>query len=199
MTVFDGSTPGVTYGMEGSPAPAPVAAPAPAPVAAPAPEMFDALDALREQMDARDEEEQVAHVDVPGLGWRLVCDLDFQFAQFKDWQKMALPPSQRGGRKVNMLDMDQAILMLNVLLGTCRGLEYRTRDGKEWRALLSRDGGEPLTLVSPELLDTFNVMDGQTLIRKLFRSDAQLVKAGQQVVTEAGWNEDGDAGVDPTG
>lgn len=199
MTVFDGSTgahaapsPYVGSGGYDNDFPPPAAPPIPDPP-------FDAFESLREQLAERDDEsERTTNVEIPGVGWRLICAIDFTYARYKEWQKAALPRNQRNGRKVNVLDMDQAALSYFVLLNTCEGVEYRRSDG-EWEPLID-NGGQPATLQSNILMTKMNVMDPRVLVNKLFGLDSRLIRAGNEVITAAGYGDpedDADAS-DPT-
>lgn len=161
---------------------------------------FDAFEALREQVAERDEEDpDITYVEVPGIGWRLACRTDFEYGAYKNWQKAALPKAQRNGRKMNPLDMDQAVLAYLVLLNTCESVQYRRGQSDEWETLVDDDGA-PSTLQSSTLLGRMNVMDPRLLIKRLFGKDGRLIAAGQQVISDAGYgDESGGAGEDPTG
>lgn len=166
------------------------------------PPTFDAFESLREQIAERDdEEERTTVVEVPGIGWRLVCAIDFEYTQYKEWQKAALPKSQRNGRKVNPLDMDQAMLAYFVLYNTCEAIEYLRDVGdgpSEWEPL-TEDSGEPATLKSGKLLTLMNVMDPRLLVKRMFgKGDARLIAAGQEVIMAAGYGEREDSTDDPS-
>lgn len=157
---------------------------------------FSALDALTEQLEHRDDEaERVTDVEIPGLDWRLVCATDFPYADYKNWQKAALPRNQRNGRKTNPLDLDQAVLGTQILLHTCEGIEFRTSTGA-WHPLL--DGAEPMTLKSVAFMRHLRQVDPAVAIRKLFGREAAIVAAGNKVGRASGWMSDDDAEVDPT-
>jgi len=199
MTTLDGSSGGahaaapyVDSGGYDNDFPPPDAPSIPEPV-------FDAFESLREQLDERDQEaERTVSVEIPGVGWRLVCAIDFTYAQYKEWQKAALPKNQRNGRKVNPLDMDQAMLGYFVLLNTCEGIEYQRSDG-EWEPL-TETGGQSATLQSGMLMTKMNVMDPRLLVKRLFGGDAKLIRAGSEVIVAAGYSDqedDADAS-DPT-
>jgi hypothetical protein len=156
---------------------------------------YDALASLRDSMAQRDEEDPTTTVEIPGLGWRLVCSTDMPYPTYAKWQKASFPRAQRSGRKVNPLDMDQAVLSTFVLLGTCVGMEYRHRASGEWLPLMD-SRGEPMLPNSREIMDMFNQVDEKAFIRKLFRNDANVTKAGTKVMEAAGWKESDDE--DPT-
>lgn len=192
MTTFDGSTvaaperPDSGNGLPAGP---------PGPI-----EAFDPLESLREQLAERDEnEERTTTVPVPGVGWRLVCAIDFEFPEYKDWQKSALPRNQRNGRRVNMLDLDQAVLACTVLTRTCEEIQYQDSAGT-WHTMVEPDDS-PTTLASGALLTRFNLMDPRLFVRKLFgQRDAALIAASMEVIRAAGWDEPdgGAAEEDPT-
>ena len=159
---------------------------------------FDALAALREQLEERSEQtENTCYVDIPGLGWRLMCSLDFPYSQYARWQKASLPANQRNrSRGPNLLDLDQAMLSRYVLLGTCQGVEYRDSTG-EWIAVL--DGqGNAIKPDSPDMMARFGEVDPGVFLRRLFGGDAAVMRAGEVVMRAAGWMEADDPETDPT-
>jgi len=190
MTTFDASA---------MVAPGEVAAPSAVANGAPA-ETFDALSMLREQVAERDDgEDDLCPIEVPGLGWRLMCDITFPYSKYAAWQTAALPKNQRNGRRVNPLKMDQTELAFNVLLGTCVELQYeRVAESGDWETLTGPDGAS-MTPASDALLRRFNVVDPRSFLRSLFGREARLVEASQRVAAKAGWLEDGeDDDEDPT-
>jgi hypothetical protein len=164
--------------------------------APPEPE-FDALASLQEQMRARDEIDTEIRVEIPGLGWRMVCDTDLPYPVFAKWQKASFPRSQRNGRKVNPLDMDRAVLATFVLLGTCVGMEYQEKGSGEWLPVLDVDD-RPMTPNSKRMMDRFDQVDEKVFLRKLFGTDSALTRAGTKVMEAAGWNDE-ESDDDPTG
>lgn len=198
MTTFDASTPGAGgYPSLGGYPPVD-APPIPNERRDPEPaEGFDAFEALREQLSERDEDAgRTTPIEVPGIGWRLICAVDFEYEQYKEWQKAALPKNQRNGRKLNPLDMNQATLAYLVLLNTCEGIEFQRKDG-EWESLADGDGSA--TLKSSMLLTRMNVVDPRVLVRKMFGGDGRLIIAGQKVIAAAGYAGGDDDAQDPTG
>lgn len=189
MTTFDGTPAGAHAGPFDGEFPSPP----------PAESRFDAFELLREQLDERDEEfKRTVYVEVPGIGWRLECAIDFGYPAYKEWQKASLPRSQRNGRKVNALDMDQALLSHFVLFNTCEGIEYQRSDNGEWESL-TEDNDQPATLQSGKMLTRMNVVDPRLLTKRLFLSDARLIRAGTKVITEAGFAEPEEGDIaDPT-
>ena len=194
MTTFDASA---MIGPADSVEPTP---PPPTVNGAPA-ETFDALSMLREQVAERDDgEDDLCPIEVPGLGWRLMCDITFPYSKFAAWQTAALPKNQRNGRKVNMLKLDQTGLAFSVLLGTCVELQYERVPGSgDWETLVASDG-TPLLPTSDALLRTFNVVDPRSFLRSIYGREARLVEASQRVAAKAGWLEDDedDDDADPT-
>jgi hypothetical protein len=157
---------------------------------------FDALANLQQQMQARDEIDTTIKIDIPGLGWRLVCETDLPYQSYARWQKISFPRAQRNGRKVNPLDLDRALLSTFVLLGTCVGMEYRERGDGDWVPMLdSRQ--QPMSPNSREMMDRFGQVDEKVFLRKLFKTDAALTRAGTKVTEAAGWTDD-EADDDPT-
>lgn len=165
---------------------------------------LDALDLLREAVQEREAAPapELVEVPIPGLGWRLKCDPDFSYAQYRDWQKAALPTKQRAGKRPpNALDMDRALTASLVLVNTCVGVEMQRRDG-EWTTVVN-SRGDAVSLRDREFLDRFNMVDPRSLLRKLFTlpgrsADAALIKAGDLVVTAAGYADDESEDEDPT-
>lgn len=164
---------------------------------------LDMLEMLREQTDHRDQEadDELFPVPIPGLGWRLMCNTEFSYPQYRDWQKAALPPRMRSGRKTpNPMDLDQAQLGLLVLTETCEAVEFQKPDGS-WAPL--EHNGEALTVKHSEFLSKWNMVDPKSLVRKLFTvpgrsTDAELIRAGQLVIEKAGYGDGGDDDSDPT-
>lgn len=164
---------------------------------------LDLLDMLREQTDTRDDATEVAlePVPIPGLGWRLMCNPDFSYTKYRDWQKASLPPKMRSGRRQpNLLDLDQSMLALLVLTETCEAVEYQNGNG-EWHTL--EHNGEALTVKHDEFLSKFNMVDPKSLVRRLFKtpgraSDAELIRAGQVVIDKAGYGDNSGDDEDPT-
>jgi hypothetical protein len=150
---------------------------------------FDALAMLREQVQDRDQrEDDFCLVEVPGIGWRLMCAIDFTYAQYAKWQKAAFPREQRNGRKTNPFDLNQTELAFSVLLNTCCELQYRRGESEEWQTLAD-DHGAPLLPTSDALLRKFNVVDPRSFLRKLYRREARLIEASQRVAAAAGMLE----------
>lgn len=190
MTTFDGTTTHETPPPAGPDAAGGGFSPEPV-------SPFDAFEALREQVAERDEEDpDVTRVEIPGIGWRLVCRTDFDYNRYKEWQKASLPKAQRNGRKTNPLDMDQAMLAYLVLLNTCESVEYRRSDGG-WEQLIEPDGSAA-TLQTGTMLSQMGVVDPRLLVKKLFGRDGRLIAAGQQVISDAGYGDEPGGDTDPT-
>lgn len=184
MTTFDAST---TTSGQLPVSSAPTAAPDPVVPEDVMPELGTMLDALQTQLDER-VIDNTTTVEVPGMPLRLVCVIDFPYNQFAQWQKAALPRKQRNGRKTNLFDLDRSLLSIFVLLGTCQGMEYRTRSG-EWLPMNKPDG-TPLRPDSTEFLARFNQVDPKSFLRKLFGGEAGVTRAGEAVTRAAGWTDD---------
>lgn len=192
MSTFDGST-SATRGYDTAAAPrgddvAWRPEPAQQGDSVPEPE-FDALANLQEQMRDRDEVDTTITVDIPGLGWRLVCETDMPYPDYAKWQKTSFPRAQRNGRKVNPLDLDQSLLSTLVLLGTCVGMQYRERGTGEWVPMLDSHD-QPMLPNSREIMDRFHQVDEKAFMRKLFGTDSHLTRAGTRVIEAAGWKDD---------
>lgn len=145
------------------------------------------LDRLRDRVAERDEAEPDEWFkEVPGVGIRLVCDLNIEADDFQRWLKSAQNRGRSGRRRAvaSATDLDQFGLSVRALTATCIRLDIR--DDDDWRPMT--DGrGEVLTLESKELLRTFGVMDSASVLRKLFGRDARVIDAGQELLTESGY------------
>lgn len=195
MTTFD------TSGMGGAPqqpqqypqqqpaAPMPMAVPEPAdPMGG-----LDTLALLRDAV-ADTAEIQPEVIEVPGnVGIRLVCSTDITFKQLQTWQRRSLSPAARKSGKFNSLDMDQLHLNVAVLVGTMLEIQVRDRnDPDTWHTIEDAREHRPLTFTDDAVLRQFGAIDTITALRALFGNrEADIVKAGQQVLTAAGWTEDG--------
>lgn len=185
MTTFDGST-------SQQPTPARDSVPTEAaPVAA-----WDAIEAVRQQLDAREEaEDTTVKVEIPQLGLRMVCDADFSYATYADWQRRSFPPSERNKRRgPNVLTMDQAQLAQQVLLNTCVGMEYQDPATQAWLPLTD-SRGEAATPQTDWFMNRFNEVDPGHFVRRLFGTDALMMRGSELVTTAAGW---GEQDTDPT-
>lgn len=180
-TTFDGSTGPAPDGPPEATTWVPAAAPD---VADDSPDSL--LDQLRERVEERDDTEpQEWFKEVPKLGIRIVCNPDIENNDFQRWMKQATPRVKgRGSRSANPMDMDQLQLAGRALTATCERLEIKR--GDVWTPMLGKDG-DKLTLESTELLRTFRVMDSISVLRKLFRLDARVIDAGQELLREAGY------------
>lgn len=159
---------------------------------------FDALSMLRDQVEERDENDSEPYpVEVPGIGWRLMCDINFPYSKYAAWQAAALPKNQRNGRRINVLKLDQTELAFNVILNTCTELQYRRNGSDEWETLTAPDGSLLLP-ASDALLRRFNAVDPRSFLRKLYGREARLVEASQRIAVKAGWLEGEDDDEDPT-
>ena len=166
---------------------------------------LDALDMLREAVDEREAAPtpELVHVPIPGLGWRLMCDPDFPYPKFRDWQKVGLPTLQRTGKRPpNAIDQDRALTASLILVNTCTAVQMQRGDG-EW-ITVTNSQGVPVTLKDEEFLRRFNMVDPRSLLRKLFTTpgrsaDAALMRAGDIVIKAAGYlDDDEDDEPDPT-
>lgn len=172
----------------------------------PAPQL-SSLDMLREAVEQREAAPapDLCLVPLPNLPWRLVCDPEFSYNQYRDWQKAGLPIKQRrGNRPPNPLDMDQAVTAGLILMNTCVAIEMRASDDS-WVTVRNSQGA-PVTIKDPEFLDKFNVLDPALMLRKLFTEpgrnpDAPMLEASQQIIIAAGYAKAEDDGPDsdPTG
>lgn len=151
------------------------------------PDLGSMLDQLQDQLQSR-EIDNTVFVEVPGMDLRFVCQVDFPYSQYAKWQKAALPPNKRNARKMNPFDLDQAIVAVFVLLGTCIGMEYRAGSG-EWLPMMSASG-PALLPTSTDFLSRFNQVDAKSFVRKLFGGDAGVMRAADRVTRAAGWTDE---------
>lgn len=189
MSTFDTST----APRHGTELPPPDAAAETFTPGAPPPVADSLLDQLRERVAERDAAEPDEWFKViPGVGIRLVCDLNIEADDFQRWLKAA--QSRKGGRRQGVssaVDLSPFALSVRALTATCLRLEIR--DGESWRPMVGTKG-DTLGLDSKELLQTFGVMDAGSVLRKLFGRDSRVIDAGQELLAAAGYtgDEDGD-------
>lgn len=162
----------------------------------------DSLDMLLDAVAQREAEaEELYPVEIPGLGVRLMCALDFEYTDWQDWQVKSVPREKR--KKPGPMDINQLQLCTHVLVGTCQHLEHRRGDG-EWAPITGHDG-TPVAFGSDEMLRKFGQMDTASLLRKLFGgSDGHVLRAGMRVISAAGYGDEADEkealeGGDPLG
>lgn len=150
----------------------------------------DSLDMLLDVVAQREAEaEELYPVEIPGLGVRLMCALDFEYTDWQDWQVKSVPREKR--KKPNPMDINQLQLCTRVLASTCQHLEHKRPDG-EWVPIISQDGS-PVAFGSDEMLRKFGQMDTSSLLRKLFGgSDGHVLRAGMRVISAAGYGDEAD-------
>ncbi len=197
-STFDGSTPA---GLPAAPPP-PYAAGAPAPE----PEVegtdlgMSALDQLRQRVnDAAAVKEHWVH-EIRRTGVRITCDTNIEAADFQRWQTAALPRvSKRGPQRMpDVTKMRRELVSARAILGTCVLVEMKGSDGT-YREVTNPRTREPLMLNDPEFLTAFSVPDPIELVRKVFVRDSDLMLAGEDLLTAAGFmGGDDDDEADPT-
>lgn len=158
------------------------------------------LDLLIQSVQAQEaEEEELFGVEVPGLDVRLMCSLDFPYTDWQKWQTTAIPKERRA--KPKPTDIRQGLLCSLVLINTCRYVEFKR--GAGWEPIIGADG-HPMPFAGDEMFSRFGVMDGVSLVRKLFKKDGHLLRAGMRVVNAAGYGDEAEEraaleGDDPLG
>jgi hypothetical protein len=156
------------------------------------------LEVLRERVEAReaDEVEPWTH-EVADIGVRIVCNPQVENPDYQRWVKAALPKARGRGRPrtVGAMDLDQLALSARAIIATNLRVEVYNKRTKAWAPV--SDKGEALTLDDPGMLRAFGVMDPVSLLRKLFRRDADLINAGQDLLAAAGYLDSEDDDDDP--
>lgn len=188
MTTFDGSTTGATR-----------------PAPEPDPDVEDtgvgvsALELLRARVaEAAEVREDWVH-EIRRTGVRITCDTNIEASDQQRWMSSALPRTKRGSRQApDITKLRREIMGARAIIGSCTQIELRGHD-EQYRVVKDPTSGEPLVLDSPELLRSFGVPDPVELLRKLFVRDADMMNAGEDLLTAAGFlgGDDGDE-VDPT-
>jgi hypothetical protein len=168
-------------------------------------EPVDGLDtlALLEEAAATKIEAEPEVIEIPGLPLRLVCSTDIPSKRLTSWQRRALPPKLRSAAQVSPLAMDQAVFSSAVLVHTCTSVQVRRKGAKAddegaWRTITDSDGNV-LTLSDRAVWERLKALDSATAVKRLFPRDADLLRAGQQVLTAAGWTEEAMYGLDEEG
>lgn len=178
-TVFDGSTQRDEY--EHSDAPA---------VAAPEPELVvDSLSLLRGALAEHQAEAPPPPVviDVPGGRFRLHCTTEITSAEVTQWQRKSLPPKLRNSPKISPLHVNQRILNATILAETTVYMEVRRSSDGSWHTVEDARG-QALTF-SDGLPQALGTLDAESALKMLFRRDADLLAAGQQVLDAAGFGD----------
>lgn len=149
------------------------------------------LDMLVRAVAEREEEdhgESLLPIEIADIGVRMQCRIDFPYSDWMGWQKLAIPREKR--RKPQPTDLRQDVLCTHVLLNTCEYLEIKS--GSDW-VPVTNVAGETLAFESRELRDKFSVMDGPSLVQRLFAGrDGHIIRAGMRVVAAAGYGDEAD-------
>lgn len=164
------------------------------------PEVSDTLGLLRARVAERTALKPTV-VEVPGGTIRLTCSVNVDSKDIQRWNRKALGPVARKSANPTGLDVDPAVLHTAVLVGTTEYIEVLGTGG-QWKTITDTEGNE-LTFKDAELLNAFGALDSGTAVRNLFGRDSDIVKAGTQVLTRAGWaegatGEESDDDSDPT-
>jgi hypothetical protein len=128
-------------------------------------------------------------VEVPGVPIRLVCHPDISSKSLSNWQRRALPPKARNSSQISPFMMDQSIFHGAVLVNTCTAIEVKKAGSDDVWNTIASDQGEVLTLKDRAVWDQLGALDSASTIKRLFPRDADLARAGQQVLDAAGWTE----------
>lgn len=143
-------------------------------------------------------------VEIPGVPIRLVCHPDISSKALSNWQRRSLPPKARNSTQISPFMMDQSVFHSAVLVNTCQAIEVKKAGSDdEWNTITS-DQGDVLTLKDRAVWEQLGALDSAGTVKRLFPRDADLAKAGQQVLDAAGWTEkvmydlDDEDAADPT-
>lgn len=128
-------------------------------------------------------------VEVPGVPIRLVCHPDISSKSLGHWQRRALPPAARNSTQVSPFMMDQSVFHAAVLVNTCKAVEVRKQGSADVWNTITSDEGDVLTLKDKAVWSELGALDSAGTIKRLFPRDADLARAGQQVLDAAGWTE----------
>lgn len=161
---------------------------------------MSALDQLRQRVtDAAAVREHWVH-EIRRTGVRLTCDTNIEASDFQKWQSAALPRvSKRGPQRMpDVTKMRRELVAARAILGSCVLVEMKGSDGA-YREVKNPRTQEPLLLDDREFLTAFSVPDPVELVRKLFVRDSDLMIAGEDLLTAAGFmGGDEDDEADPT-
>lgn len=180
MTTFDGST-GGGFTAESATELKPVLAPG----------ELDTLTLLRERVREKQAEEFPNHILDAG-GIRLSCRTVIDFIELQQWRERAIPKAWRNKKlseeqRASKMDMRQ---FFTSLLSVCtEEVEVLGRDGQTWTTVTDVNG-RVLTFANGELNSVFGVMDTISMFRVLYKRDADLLHAGNELLSAAGWTEE---------
>lgn len=151
----------------------------------------DTLDLLRERVQERQSEEFPNHLLDAG-GIRLSCRTVIDFRELQKWREQAIPKAWRNKKlteeqRGSKMDMRQ--FFTAVFVACTEEVEVLGRDGRTWKPI-TNSAGQPLTLAEGALNNAFGVMDVVSLVRKLWRRDADLMHAGNELLAAAGWTDE---------
>ena len=192
MTVFDGST------TAGNPAVDPAPQPGNVPDMSSTDTGVSALEQLRERVVAANEVREVWVHEIKRTSVRLTCDTNIEGPDYQRWLNGALPKQTRRGRggTPDVTKLRRELLSARAIVDTCVLVEMLGSDG-EYIQIVNPQTREPVALDDSFLLTRFGVPDPIELLRKFFVRDADLMNAGEDLLTIAGFMG-GDDESDPT-
>ena len=192
MTTFDGSTTAGSPAVDSAPPPGNV------------PDVnstdlgVDALEQLRERVAAANEVREVWVHEIKRTGVRLTCDTNIDGTDYQRWLNGALPKQTRRGRGAapDVTKMRRELLSARAIIDSCVQVDMLGSDNK-YHPILDPQTREYVALDDSSLLTRFGVPDPIELLRKFFVRDADLMNAGEELLTVAGFMG-GDDESDPT-
>ena len=192
MTVFDGSTTAGSPAVDSAPPPGNV------PDVNSIDPGVSALEQLRERVTAANEVREVWVHEIKRTGVRLTCDTNIDGPDYQRWLNGALPKQTRRGRGAapDVTKMRRELLSARAIIDSCVQVDMLGSDNK-YHPILDPQTREYVALDDSSLLTQFGVPDPIELLRKLFVRDADLMNAGEELLTVAGFMGDDDES-DPT-
>ena len=193
MTVFDGSTTAGGPAVDSAPPPGNV------PDVNSIDPGVDALEQLRERVTAANEVREVWVHEIKRTRVRLTCDTNIDGTDYQRWLNGALPKTTRRGRGAapDVTKMRRELLSARAIIDSCVQVEMLGSDD-EYHQIVNPQTREPVALDDSFLLTRFGVPDPIELLRKLFVRDADLMNAGEELLTVAGFMGGDDDESDPT-
>lgn len=157
----------------------------------------NALERLRERVAQANQVRELWVHEIKRTGVRLTCDTNVEGTDYQRWLSGALPKQSRRGRgSPDVTKMRRELLSARAIIDTCTLVEMQGKDG-DYIPIVNPQTHEPVTLDDSYLLTRFGVPDPIELLRKLFVRDADLMNAGEDLLTTAGFMGDDDES-DPT-
>lgn len=163
------------------------------------------LDQIAAEVAERDEDYAEPWVkQIPRTSLRLVCDPRIENEDYQRWIRQSMPhggKNRRGPRNPSITDMNQLMMSARAIIATNIRIDVLHKPTGEWRPLMHN--GEEMVLDSDPLLHKFGAMDPIVLLRRLFGRDADLIDAGQELLSAAGYldgdGDDEDPSPEPVG